>query len=141
MINSERRARRTLTPLVGCVPLSGCLGGLALAVVIIGFIAGIFFLIMNDFKSSPVYVQAMQAARADPRVSQSMGTPIEPGWLITGSISEQGISGDANLVIPISGPRKSGTLYASARKGNGVWSFYTLAVHVDGQDNLITLEQ
>ena len=102
--------------------------------------AGIFLLIMSSFKSSPVYIQAMQAARADSRVVQALGTPIESGWLISGSTSEQGLSGDANLVIPISGPRKGGTLYASARKANGVWQFYTLAVQVDGQDGVLILE-
>jgi hypothetical protein len=72
-------------------------------------------------------------------VIQSLGTPIQPGWLVTGSIQEQGLSGDASLVIPISGPRGSGTLYASAREGNGVWQYYTLAVKIDGQDQVIEL--
>jgi hypothetical protein len=104
------------------------------------FIAGIFYVIMSSFTSSPVYIEALQAARADPHVVQSLGEPIRPGWLIMGSLEEQGISGDANLVIPISGSRKNGTLYASARKGNGVWQFYTLAVRVDGDPEIIPLK-
>ena len=46
---------------------------------------------------------------------------------------------DKLLVITISGPRGSGTLYAAAREGNGVWQYYTLAVKVDGQNQVIAL--
>jgi hypothetical protein len=126
--------------LFGCMGLAGCLGSMAVFAVVVAFVGGIFFLVMSSFKSSPVYTLAMDAARADSRVVQALGTPIESGWLISGSLSEQGLSGDANLSIPISGPRKGATLFASARKGDGVWKFYTLAVQVDGQSSLIILE-
>ena len=122
-----------ISRLTGCLAI---LGGLAL---IAAFIGGIFYLIFSSFTSSPVYIQAVNATKNDSRVVQALGEPIQPGWFITGSIEEQGISGDANLVIPISGSRKNGTLYASAREGNGVWQFYTLAVRVDGDNELITL--
>ncbi len=120
--------------------IRGCLGAVATIILVVGFIAGIFFFIMSQFRSSPVYVTALKAARSDSRVVEQLGTPIEIGWLITGSLEEQGLAGDASLAIPISGPRQSGTLSAAARKGNGVWQFYTLAVQVDGQAQIITLE-
>lgn len=123
----------------GCIGLGGCLGSAAIVLLVVGIIAGVFMLIMGTFKSSPVYLDAMKAAQSDPRVVDALGTPIESGWFVTGSIREQGISGDASLVIPISGPRGSGTLYASAREGNGRWQFYTLAVQVGGQNQVIEL--
>jgi Cytochrome oxidase complex assembly protein 1 len=124
---------------VGCIGLGSCLSSIAILVLVVGIIAGVFYMIAGTFKSSPVYRDAMQAAQSNSRVIQSLGTPIQSGWLVTGSIEEQGLSGDATLVIPISGPRGSGTLYASAREGNGKWQFYTLAVQVDGQDQVIEL--
>lgn len=90
------------------------------------------------FKNADVVQQALASARANTRVQDELGTPIDIGWIVTGSISTQGISGDADLVIPIQGPKKGGTLYASARKGNGVWQYYTLAVEID--DKLIKLQ-
>ena len=125
---------------VGCIGLGGCASGVVIVVLVIGIIAGAFYMITGTFKTSPVYLDAMQAAQSDPQVVQSLGTPIQSGWLVTGSIEEQGLSGDASLVIPISGPRGSGTLYASAREGNGKWQFYTLAVQVRGQDQVIELK-
>ncbi|MCL4395012.1 MAG: cytochrome c oxidase assembly factor 1 family protein [Chloroflexi bacterium] len=124
---------------VGCLGVGGCISGILVILVVAMIVGGVFYLIMGSFKSSPVYLEAMKAAQANPDVVQALGSPIQSGLLVTGSISEQGISGDASLVIPISGPRGNGTLYASARKGNGVWRFYTLAVQVDGQDQLIAL--
>lgn len=126
--------------LFGRVGLGGCGGGLILVAIIVLFVAGLLFVINTAFRSSPVYTQAMDAARTDSRVVQALGTPIEAGWFIMGSLSEQGMSGDADLAIPIAGPRKGGTLYASARKGNGRWQFYTLAVRIDGQNELLVLE-
>ncbi len=124
--------------------IGGCLGAVITTLLgiacFVGLGGGILFFIMSQFRSSPVFTEALKAAQADPRVVAELGTPIEAGWLIMGSLEEQGISGDASLSIPISGPRNSGTLYAAARKGNGVWQFYTLAVQINGQDRLITLE-
>ena len=120
--------------------VGGCFSTLMGLIVIGGFVGGIFYLIFSNFTSSPVYIEAVKAARADPHVLQALGEPIQPGWFVTGSIEEQGLSGDANLVIPIAGSRKSGTLYAAAREGNGVWQFYTLAVRVDGDNEIITLQ-
>jgi hypothetical protein len=123
----------------GCISITGCLASLVGGIMILGFIAGIFYLIASEFKSSPVYMRALAAVQSDARVIQALGAPIQPGWYVTGSLEEQGLSGDATLTIPVSGSRKGGMLYASARKANGVWVFYTLAVQVDGDDNIITL--
>ncbi len=120
--------------------IRGCLSAITSILILVGCVGGIFFFIMSQFRSSPVFVTALKAAQSDSRVVAQLGTPIEAGWLITGSLEEQGLSGDASLVIPISGPLKSGTLYAAARKGNGIWQFYTLAVRVGGQDEIIPLE-
>lgn len=123
----------------GCIGLSGCLSLLVGGLILVGIVGGIIYLVMGNFKSSPVYTQAIKAAQSDSRVTQALGEPVQPGWYVTGTIEEQGISGDATLTIPISGPRKGGTLFASARKQNGVWQFYTLAVQVDGDDRVIPL--
>jgi hypothetical protein len=92
-------------------------------------------------KSSEVYQVALERAQNDPEVQEALGTPIEAGFLVTGSIQTQGLSGDASLNIPISGPTGSGTVFASARRENGEWIFYTLAVAVDGRDDLIVLNE
>ena len=111
----------------------GCVWGLVIAVAIVGFVVGLLFLIFGAFVSSEPYQHALTAARSDETVTAIMGTPINPGLLATGSLSASGISGSADLQIPINGPKKSGTLYVTAQRRNGRWTYYTLAVEIDGQ--------
>jgi len=88
---------------------------------------------------SSVYKEALNAAQNDPQMQAALGTPIDAGVFVTGSMRTQGISGDASLNIPIHGPKWRGTLYDSARRENGEWVFYTLAVEVDSTGELITI--
>jgi hypothetical protein len=115
----------------------GCLWGIVIAVAIVGFVVGLMFLIFGAFTSSEPYQHALSAARHDETVTTIMGTPINPGIFTTGSLRSSGISASADLQIPISGPKKSGTLYVTAERRNGRWIYFTLAVEVDNQ--IITL--
>ena len=129
------------------IEFSGCRGrfrGLgAIAGIFFALVLGavIMFVIFSGFKSSDVYKEALSRAQSDPRVVEALGTPIQAGLFVTGSLETQGISGDAQLNIPIHGPKGRGVLYAAARRENGVWNFYTLAVGVNGQDALIPLDK
>ncbi len=116
--------------------LLGCLGISAVVFVCIGLSIGF---ITNIFKSSDVYQTALAQAQSNPEVVRELGAPVQPGWFVLGSISTQGLSGDADLQIPISGPYNGGMLYASARRANGVSVFYTLAVAVNGRNGIIDL--
>jgi hypothetical protein len=117
----------------------GCLGIVALAALILLCVGGAFFVTSSTLKSSEVVQFALSRARANPAVVDALGTPIEPGWFVSGSISTQAVFGDADVIVPISGPQKGGTLYAAARHANGAWEYYTLAVAVDGRSGLIDL--
>ena len=114
---------------------------------IIGFIVLMFVcgalglaLFTIPMRTSDVAQIALDAARANPQVVQEMGEPIDIGLFITGSISTQGLSGNTNLSIPISGPKKNGMLYVAGIRANGTWQFYTLAVQVDGSNETIILQ-
>lgn len=116
---------------------AGCLWGIVILVAILGFAAVIVFSIFGAFTSSEPYQHALEAARTDETITSIMGTPINPGFFTLGSLELSGISGSADLQIPISGPKKSGTLYVTAERRNGRWIYFTLAVGVDNQ--IITL--
>jgi len=117
----------------------GCLAVLLLFLCIGAFVGMIFFTVTETFKSSEVYQQALEKARADPQVAQALGEPIEPGWMPGGSINVSGPSGDADLAIPISGPKNSGTIYIIAAKSMGTWEYSALEVEVNGQSERINL--
>ena len=114
----------------------GCLG-----TVILGgaFVAGIFFLVMGGIRSSDAYQQAMAKANASPEVVVRLGQPIKPGWMVSGSINVSGPTGDADLAIPVSGPKGKGTIYAVAKKSAGQWTFSRLEVEIEGQPGRVDL--
>jgi hypothetical protein len=115
---------------------SGCL---TIIVLLLGFAAGIFAIVELSFRSSDVYTQALTQAQANPQVSDKIGRPLNAGWFATGEINIHNDSGDADITIPISGPKGKGWIYAVAKKKAGVWRYETLKVEVDGQEDQINL--
>lgn len=98
------------------------------------FVAVLFAVITASFRSSDVYKQALAKSVANPQVRQALGEPIQQKGFMTGQLSVNGSSGDADLSIPIMGPRGKATVRAVAKKNGGVWSFSWLQVCVEGQD-------
>ena len=104
------------------------------------FAAGILLLIETSFQHSGFYHQALERAQANPQVVQKIGQPLRAGWLASGSVNTHGTSsGDADVAIPISGPKGKGTIYLVAKKSAGLWKFETLQVEVAGQKERIDL--
>jgi hypothetical protein len=95
---------------------TGCLG---LVLLLAGFVALLVTVIFGAMKSSDVYKDALARARANPAVIEALGTPIKDGMFLSGNTNVNGASGEANLAIPISGPKGKGTIYVAARKSAG----------------------
>ena len=96
-------------------------------------------LIFSFMKSSGAYVEAVAQAKAHPDVQAALGTPIEEGWFVTGNVSIDGTSGDADLAIPISGPKGKAMIYVLAEKGGSEWAFSTLEVKIKSTGETIEL--
>ena len=101
---------------------------------------GIFALIMSWMRSSDVALEAVARAQANPAVAQRLGGRIEEGWLTSGSINVgTGGSGDANLTVPISGPKGNGTVYVTARRIAGVWNYSQMIAGIESTGEKIDL--
>ena len=116
-----------------CVPVLGAL----LLALFAAFVFGIVALIFGAIKSSGPYQHAITRAQSDPAVIAALGEPIHAGWFVQGNISTSGASGEADLAIPLDGPRADGTLYVVAEKRAGEWRYETLAVNVDGGERIV----
>jgi len=114
----------------------GCLTVIA---VFAAFIAVIVMVVVGSMKSSDAYKMAMEKAQTDPRVIERLGTPIEAGMFVGGSIKVEGTSGKADLTIPISGPKGEGAIYLDATKFAGDWTFNRLEVGFKGDPNRVNL--
>ena len=117
----------------------GC-GGCALAVIgFLALMAGIGALVVMGLRNSDACKEALEKARASTQVRAALGTPIEQGWWITGSVSINGGGGAAEFSFSISGPKGGATLYAKAIKTNGKWVFTSLTVVPDSTGKPIDL--
>ena len=114
----------------------GCLG---LLVLIGGFIALLVYLLFGFVKSTATYKEAVAKAKANPAVMEALGSPIKEGFFILGNINISGSSGQANLSIPISGPKDKARIYAVAKKSAGKWTLSTLEVAIKASGRRIDI--
>jgi len=118
------------------LPTGCCLTPLVLGGAFFAFVVVVVF---GAMKQSDVYKTAVARAKADARVTSALGTPISEGWFLSGKTNVNGGSGDADLSIPISGPKGKGTIYAVATKSAGQWTYSKLAVKIDSTGETIDL--
>ena len=105
---------------VGCVVPVLCCGVFG-AVTLVG--------VSGAIRTSSVYTESLARASANDEVKGALGTPITAGFLLQGSIEETNGVGEADLEIPLEGPRKAATLYVVAtKKAGGPWEYTRLEV-------------
>ena len=109
----------------GTFALIGCSVLLALMIV---FVAGIVWFVFGMIKGTDVYKQAIRRAQSDPRVIAALGSPIEAEWWVTGTMHIDNEKGNADITIPISGPKAKGRIYAEAIRDRNGWRFTRLTV-------------
>jgi len=103
------------------------------------FVFGIFALIMGVVRGSTVAKDSVAKAQSNATVVQRLGTPISEGWLLSGSVNVSSGTGDANLAVPIDGPKGKGTVYAVAHMNEGIWTYDKLQVAIEGSSERIDL--
>ena len=131
--NGEKKKGITKWILMGC---GGCLVlllGLTAFVIVLG---GFIFQIM---KNSDPYEEALDLARRNPEVIEAIGEPVEPGFMVWGSIETSGPSGEASISFPIKGTSGEAQVYVEAEKSAGQWKYSVLAVEIEGQERRINL--
>lgn len=95
------------------------------------FVTSVALIVFSAMKSTDVYKDALARAKAHPSVIEVLGSPIKEGFLVSGNTNVNGASGEANLSIPISGPKGKGTIYVAANKALGEWNYSGLVVEIE----------
>ena len=106
----------------------GCLTLLALFA---GFVLVVGAGALGVIKSSEVVKDGLRRAQENPDVILALGEPVEDRWWISGSINTSGPTGQADVSLPLKGPKGKGTLYIVAYKQAGEWTYERLEVEVD----------
>jgi len=114
----------------------GCVTMLALFVGVVALLlAGVFGLM----KQSDPYQQGLAAAQHNAAVVAALGSPIKAGFFATGTINVDGSSGEADLAIPISGPKGKGTVYVEGTKARGLWTYSAIEADIGHEQPRIDL--
>jgi hypothetical protein len=116
-------------------------GCLTVLILFAAFIALIVMIVFSAMKSSDVYKEALERAKADPAVTEALGSPIKDGLFVSGSTNVNGASGEAKLAIPIYGPKGKATIYVVAKKSAGQWKDTVLAVEIEKTKRRIDLRK
>jgi len=105
----------------------------AVAVVLVfgGLVALLLHVIVGSIKSSDAYVGALGRVRSAPAVAAALGTPLEEGYFVRGTIHVSGPTGLAELAIPVAGPKGRAMIYVEATRRQGEWHFDHLIVAVE----------
>ncbi len=80
-------------------------GCFSILVFFVAFVGSIALIVFGAMKSTDVYKEALARARVNSGVIEALGAPITEGFLVSGNTNVNGASGEANLSIPISGPK------------------------------------
>jgi hypothetical protein len=124
------------------LPTGCCLGtllGIILAIAIFGMgIVGLFSGISKILKSSEPYQTAVARAKANEKVVTALGTPIEEGFPM-GKVNTNNDTGEADLSIPLTGPKGKCTVYVVGTRSGGTWTYSKMSATITGTDESIDL--
>lgn len=118
------------------VPVGGCLTLIMLCIALIA--AGIFG-VSKMFSGSEPYSYALAQTTTNEQVIELLGEPIETNGLMQGSINFSNGDGDADMAIPIKGPRGTGKIYVVGTKRNDIWTYSELEVRIEENSEVINL--
>jgi hypothetical protein len=86
---------------------ASCLGCLAVIVAGLAVLVAVF---TGLLRMSGAYEQALDIARADPRIQEALGEPITASWFTVGSVASGAGRWRVNATVYLSGPNGKGTL-------------------------------
>ena len=108
-------------------------------IVVCGLPLALMGAVFAAMKNSDAAKESVFQAQTNSQVVNQLGTPIAEGWLVTGSINTSTTSGDADLAIPISGPKGHAKIYVTAHKVAGAWNYSVMEVAIEGSNERINL--
>lgn len=114
-------------------------GCLSLIVIVILVGVGLFYKVSDSISGSEPYIYALSKASENEKVIDFLGEPITSNGFGNTSYKSKNGSSTATLNIPIKGPKDEAIIFVSAEKINDEWTYNSLYVKVDGENEIIYL--
>jgi hypothetical protein len=109
---------------VGCMVPMVCCGVFGL---------GTYMVVTKVIQSSGAYAGALAMVNQSSEVQEILGTPVTPGFGMSGKVEEKSGSGSADFTVPISGSKGAGSMHVVASRGGGEWNYTVIDVVVGGK--------
>ena len=90
----------------------------------------LLMLIPVTMKKSLAYTMSLVEIQRHPEIIELLGEPIDPGFLLTGSISTNISDGNASIQYSLNGSKGKGKAYVVAYKKFGDWNFEEVVVDI-----------
>jgi hypothetical protein len=87
------------------------------------------FVSINGMLKGDAYELSLTAIRSSHAVSEYLGTPIKPGYFVTGQVKTSGTVGAAAIEYSVSGPKGEAEAYVWARKDGPQWVLKRVVVY------------
>lgn len=120
------------------VPLGGCLSLIVLFVI---FVGSVFWGVTSALQESQPYEYALEKINQDEEIIRVLGSPIEKDGMIQGSYNYTNGKKSADMIIPVSGPKGSGTLFVEAAGEDDQWTYNVIRVEITDDESIDLLEE
>lgn len=111
--------------------MGGCLTAIVLVIVLV---SSIFFGVTKIMEGSEPYDYAFALINKDEELLELLGTPIEKDGIVQSNMNWVNGTKSAKMVIPISGPKGTGTLYINATGKGDTWDYHEIRVEVEEKE-------
>ncbi len=85
-------------------------------------------------EDSKPYVHAFELINNDEQLIELLGSPIAKDGAVQGNIDWINGNKSAQMSIPISGPKGSGTLFINATGKGETWNYHEIRVEINEQE-------
>ncbi len=123
------------------VPVGGCL---TIIILFFVFLGSVIFGVSELMTNSDPYKDALAKVKQDDYVIEILGEPIETNGIMQGKLSYENNVGNANISVPIKGPKGEARVYVVGTKTNDQWEYsemYVIISETDEQIDLLGYEQ
>lgn len=119
---------------------SGCLTVVLLFALVVFVVVGFGIKgITGMMKSSEPVTHALRLAQGNQDVTDALGVPLETGGMISGNISTTNADGQANLQVPLKGPKGTGTIYVKGEREADRWTYSLIEVEIEADGSRVDL--
>ncbi len=120
----------------------GCGCGI-IATILVGLLAlvlGIATIVMSVMRNSDAVTMTVDRARASQALTAEIGTPVEMGWFLGGTINIDNGKGTADVTVPVNGPKGGASIHTRATKEpDSGWVLHEATATVDASGTKIDL--